>query len=264
MLKRMHRLVPIILTAALLMGCAPEAPQAPTAVDRTSASAQAAIAMPDTHSAQVSREILKAGGNAVDAAIGAAFTLAVTLPEAGNLGGGGFMLVHMDGESAFLDYRETAPALADRDMYLGEDGEVIADSTLVGPRSVGIPSTVAGLWAAHQRYGTLPWAALLQPAIALARDGCLVPKHLADQIAEGVENLEGRTNFPAYFGPAAKAGQRLLQPELARTLERIATDGRDGFYLGKTAELLVAEMERGGGLITFQDLATYEPFGESP
>lgn len=148
----------MILTAALLMGCAPEAPKAPSALERAGAgTAQAAVAMPDTHSARVSAEILKAGGNAVDAAIAAAFTLAVTLPEAGNIGGGGFMLVHMDGKSAFLDYRETAPALADRDMYLGEDGEVIADSTLVGPRSVGIPSTVAGLWAAHQRYGTLPW-----------------------------------------------------------------------------------------------------------
>lgn len=265
MLKRTHRLAPMILAAALLMGCAPEAPEAPSAVERTGAgTAQAAVAMPDTHSARVSAEILKAGGNAVDAAIAAAFTLAVTLPEAGNIGGGGFMLVHMDGESAFLDYRETAPALADRDMYLGEDGEVITDSTLVGPRSVGIPSTVAGLWAAHQRYGTLPWAELLQPAIALARDGFLVPKHLADQIAEGVENLEGRTNFSTYFGPAAKAGHRLLQPELAHTLERIATDGRDGFYLGKTAELLVAEMERGGGLITFQDLASYEAVWREP
>ena len=266
MVHRTRRLIPVLMASVLLVGCAPDAAQAP---DRTAGvgatpPGAAAVAMPDTHSARVSAEVLEAGGNAVDAAIAAAFTLAVTLPEAGNIGGGGFMLVHMDGESAFLDYRETAPGLADRDMYLGEDGEVEPYASLVGPRAVGVPSTVAGMWAAHQRYGTVPWAELVQPAIDLARNGFVVPKHLADQIAEGVENLEGRTNFPEYFGPAADAGHRLVQSELADTLERIAADGRDGFYLGETAELIVAEMERGGGLISLQDLAGYEAVWRAP
>jgi len=268
MVLRIERLTPAFLAAALLTACAPEPSRAPgpEATERpaTAAPSTAAVAMPDTHSARVSADVLAAGGNAVDAAIAAAFTLAVTLPEAGNIGGGGFMLVHMEGESAFLDYRETAPARASRDMYLDEDGEVIPNASLVGHRAVGIPSTVAGMWEAHQRYGTLPWAELVQPSIELARDGFVVPQHLAERIAEGVENLALKTNFAAYFGPAANAGHRLVQPELARTLERIAADGRDGFYAGETAELIVAEMQRGGGLITEEDLAGYEAVWRDP
>ena len=263
---RTSRLLPALLTTTLLIGCSPESSDAPEGAETPTApqSRAAAVAMPDSHSARVSAEVLEAGGNAVDAAIAAAFTLAVTLPEAGNIGGGGFMLVRMNGESAFLDYRETAPARAERDMYLDEDGEVIPDASLVGPRAVGIPSTVAGMWEAHQRYGTQPWAELVQPAIDLARDGFVVPQHLADRIAEGVENLALRTNFAAYFGSAAVAGHRLVQPELAATLERIAARGRDGFYLGETAELIVAEMQRGGGLITQEDLAGYEARWRTP
>jgi len=249
-----------LFTAALLpiTACAPPA-------DETSQESvqQSAVAMPDGFSAQVSEDILRAGGNAVDAAIAAGFTLAVTYPEAGNIGGGGFMLAHMDGEDAFLDYRETAPLASHRDMYLDENGDVVEMSSLIGIRAAGVPGTVAGLWSAHQRFGSLPWRDLLVPAIELAANGFLVPKSLANKQRSYRANYDRESNFEEYFG-AMTAGSIFRQAELAETLRRIAASGAEDFYTGKTAQLTVAYMERSGGLITAEDLARYMAVWRKP
>jgi len=224
---------------------------------------KAAVAMPDTYSAEVASVILYAGGNAVDASIAAAFSLAVTLPEAGNIGGGGFMLAYVDGESTFIDYRETAPLQAHRDMYLDENGDFIPRSSLIGHRATGVPGTVAGMWLAHQRYGSLPWAELLAPAIKLARDGFTVPQELADYAAETIVWHDGSIDFEGQFG-RLRSGEIFKQEDLARTLERIAENGADEFYRGKTAQLIVDEMARGDGLITAEDLDRYKAIVREP
>jgi gamma-glutamyltranspeptidase/glutathione hydrolase len=260
MLIRNFRLAALTATFLFLLGCSQSEPPAqPTetpAVEEQAPVTEAAVAMPDRYGAEVSAAILAAGGNAVDAAIAAGFTLAVTYPEAGNIGGGGFMLIHMNGEDAFIDYRETAPLAGDRDMYLDENGDVIAYASTIGHLAVGVPGTVAGFWEAHQRYGSLPWADLLAPAIRIAEDGFEVPETLGGGMLTRLERYEGVTNLADYFGNM-RTGELHRQPELADTLRRIAENGRDEFYEGRTAELIVAEMERGGGLITMQDLAAY-------
>ncbi|MFT7289507.1 MAG: gamma-glutamyltranspeptidase/glutathione hydrolase [Halieaceae bacterium] len=223
----------------------------------------AAIATPEPHATRAAVSVLNNGGNAVDAATAVAFVLAVTLPDAGNIGGGGFMTLYVDGKPSFLDYRETAPAAAHRDMYLDERGEVLAGASLTGHRAVGTPGTVAGLWAAHERYGTLPWAALLQPAIDLAELGFSPEPWFIQAIDDARPRLAEHTNFLDYFG-AAQADQIFRQPELAATLTRIAKQGRRGFYRGATAKLLVAEMRRGNGLLTAKDIASYEPRWRQP
>ncbi|TAK53278.1 MAG: gamma-glutamyltransferase [Gammaproteobacteria bacterium] len=214
--------------------------------------------MPDSFSAEVASRVLADGGNAVDAAVAAGFSLAVTMPEAGNIGGGGFLLAWVGGQAEFLDYRETAPVAAARDMYLDRQGQVLAGQSLVGHRAVGVPGTVAGLWAAHQRHGRLPWQRLVEPAIALARDGFVVPPQLARFVAEELPGFDGRTRFADHFG-RLRAGERFHQPQLAAVLERIAIRGPEDFYRGETAALLLAEMQRGGGLIGAADLAGYRP-----
>jgi gamma-glutamyltranspeptidase/glutathione hydrolase len=223
----------------------------------------AAVATPDEFGSRTALTVMKNGGNAVDAAVATAFVLAVTYPEAGNLGGGGFMMIYHHGKPAFLDYRETAPAAATRDMYLDDKGAVIKDASVIGVRAAGVPGTVAGMWLAHQRYGKRPWRELLQPAIRLARDGFTASAHLANRIQEARGTYTGVTNFDTYFA-AVRGGQLLRQPELAATLQRIANDGPQGFYKGKTAELLVAQMQRGGGLITLKDLSGYRAVWRAP
>jgi gamma-glutamyltranspeptidase / glutathione hydrolase len=259
----LHPLARLLLPTmlALLFACQPNqslAPQ-PEAPSRFGG----ALAMPDTFSAGVAQTVLDAGGNAVDAGVAAAFVLAVTLPEAGNLGGGGFMLIHLDGESTFLDYRETAPAAAHRDIYLDESGNVIEDASLVGHRAAGVPGTVAGLWEAHQRYGTLPWADLVTPAIELAERGFAVPPGLADNVAEERGGFAGRTNFNDYFRDVV-AGSVWRQPELAATLARIRDSGPQDFYRGETARLIAADMAANDGLITEADLAAYQVTWREP
>lgn len=224
----------------------------------------AAVAMPDRYGADVSEAVLRRGGNAVDAAIAAGFALAVTFPEAGNIGGGGFMLIRMDNQNAFLDYREKAPGLATRDMYLDANGDVVENASLIGGKAAGVPGTVAGFWAAHRHYGTLPWRDLIEPAIRLAEQGFVMPAELADDIHRQRERFATRTNFFDYFGKA-KAGTVFRQPELARTLRRIADNGPDGFYRGETAQLIQAQMTRSrGGLIRLEDLQTYAPVWREP
>jgi gamma-glutamyltranspeptidase/glutathione hydrolase len=245
------------LAAAWLAACAPQ-PHLTAPVRQA-----AAVAMPDSFSAEVASRVLADGGNAVDAAVAAGFSLAVTLPEAGNIGGGGFLLAWIDGQAGFLDYRETAPAAAARDMYLDGQGQVLAGRSLVGHRAVGVPGTVAGLWAAHRRHGRLPWQRLVEPAIALARDGFVVPPQLARFVAEELPGFDGRTRFADHFG-RLRAGERFHQPQLAAVLERIASRGPEDFYRGETAALLLAEMQRGGGLIGAADLAGYRPVWREP
>lgn len=223
----------------------------------------AAVAAPDRPSAAVAEDVLRSGGNAVDAAVAVGFALAVTFPEAGNLGGGGFATLHVDGESSFLDFRETAPAAATRDMYLDADGKVIPQLSLIGHRASGVPGSVAGLWELHRRHGSRPWAELLAPAIRLARDGFIPDAKLVRSIREAQEDYAGKTNFDRYFG-SIKENTLFKQPELAATLERIATQGPTDFYRGETASLLAAEMQRGQGLITTADLDTYRPIWRKP
>ncbi len=223
----------------------------------------AAVAMPDRYAADVASRVLADGGNAVDAAIAATFSLAVTLPEAGNIGGGGFMLVYFEGDANFIDYRETAPSQAHRDMYLDEDGNVVENSSLVGHRASGVPGTVAGMWLAHQRYGSRPWAELITPAIALARDGFVVHAMQEAAAREVVEWHAGAVDFEGRFG-VLRTGNTFRQPELAGTLERIARVGAEDFYRGETARLIVGEMKRGDGLITAEDLASYKAVERKP
>lgn len=171
--------------------------------------AESAVAMPDSYSAEVAINVLKQGGNAIDAAIAAQFVLAVTLPEAGNIGGGGFMTIYKDGKADFLDYREVAPLSAHRDMYLDNNGKVIANLSLYGTLSAGVPGTVAGMWQAHKKYGTKPWKELLAPAIQLAMDGFIVPQQLDDGINWRINSFEKNgvaVNFSSYFSQA-KAGE---------------------------------------------------------
>ncbi|PVD44197.1 gamma-glutamyltransferase [Serratia liquefaciens] len=215
-----------------------------------------AVAAPDQYGAKVAAQILQAGGNAIDAAVATAFTLAVTYPEAGNIGGGGFMTLYVDGKPYFLDYREVAPKAATKTMYLNEKGEVIENLSLVGTKAAGVPGTVLGLWEAHKRFGKLPWAELLTPAIGYAQQGFKVAGQQYQYREDANKLFADKTNFGDYFG-SMKPGAVFKQPELAKTLERIANKGADDFYQGETAKLLIAQMQRDGGLITQEDLTDY-------
>ena len=223
----------------------------------------AAIATPDNFGSDVSQEILNKGGNAVDAAIAAGFALAVTYIDAGNIGGGGFMTIKMNDEVAFLDYREKAPKAAHRDMYLDENGDVIEYSTLIGGQAVGVPGTVAGFWKAHQRFGKLSWEELVNPAIKLAEEGFLPAKILVDDIQSMKDWFKDKTNFSKYF-LGINVSENFKQPELANTLRRIAKFGADDFYSGETAKLIVEQMKVSDGLITMEDLNSYEAVWREP
>jgi gamma-glutamyltranspeptidase/glutathione hydrolase len=220
----------------------------------------------DGLASDVGLQILRKGGNAMDAAIATAFALAVTYPEAGNLGGGGFLVARFkDGRDVALDFRETAPAAATRNMYIDEKGNV-SEKSLVGHLASGVPGAVAGLHEAHQKYGKLKWGDVVAPAIALAEKGFIVSPRFS-QMVLGDERLARFPASAALFLPNGKpveSNTLWRNPELAATLRRIAEQGRDGFYKGQTADLIVAEMKRGGGIITHEDLANYQPKWREP
>ncbi|MDQ9092898.1 gamma-glutamyltransferase [Pseudoalteromonas haloplanktis] len=228
--------------------------------------AQAAVAMPDSYSSDTARAILEQGGNAVDAAIAAQFVLAVTLPEAGNIGGGGFMLIQKDGQGDFIDYRETAPSAAHRDMYLDDKGNVIANKSVYGIHASGVPGSVAGMWLAHQKHGTLDWKTLVQPAVKLAEQGFIVHPKLANSIERYIARMakkDVKINFVDYFA-SAKANENFKQPELAATLKRIRDQGKAGFYEGETAKIIADFMSEHGGIITAADLKAYQAKSRTP
>ena len=215
-------------------------------------------------------KMLKRGGNAVDAAVATGFALAVTLPRAGNLGGGGFMLVHIaEGDrQIFIDYREIAPMSASRDMFLNEDGSVDVEKSYYSASSAGVPGTVAGMIHALEHYGTLDLATVIQPAIDLAEQGFDVPAalHLNLRSAQSrlSQNPEANRIYLQGKGEPPAIGTRFKQPDLAATLKRIKTLGAKGFYEGTTAELIVAEMNKSGGIMTLADLAGYRAVERLP
>ncbi len=218
---------------------------------------------------EVGIEILKKGGNAVDAAVATAFAMAVTWPTAGNIGGGGFLVYHgANGEATTFDFREKAPLASTKTMYLDEDGNVRENSNHDGILAVGVPGTVAGLELAHQRLGSLEWAALLQPAIDLARDGMPISWHLHDSFKRQNNRWQQYPSSAKIFlkadGSFYQPGDTWKQPDLAATLGRIQKNGKDGFYKGETADLIADFMAANGGIISRKDLAQYEAKEREP
>ncbi|MDX1647617.1 MAG: gamma-glutamyltransferase [Longimicrobiales bacterium] len=216
---------------------------------------------------QVGADVLAAGGNAVDAAIATGFALAVTHPTAGNIGGGGFMVIRFpDGRSTALDFREKAPLGAHPRMWLDEDGEYSYERHHRSHLAVGVPGTVAGFDKAHRLFGRADWSDLVQPAVELAGEGFELSEALAGSLGRFVERIEYQASIQAFSknGRAYAPGEILRQPDLARTLARIRDERADGFYHGETAGLIAAEMRRGGGLITERDLALYRARERTP
>ena len=216
---------------------------------------------------EVGADVLRRGGNAVDAAVAVGYALAVVYPAAGNLGGGGFMTLHLaDGRETFIDFREKAPLAATADMYLGADGNVVKGRSTVGHLAVGVPGTVAGLELARTKFGTMPRQALVAPAIRLAERGFVLDEGDARMFEVVGDALEADAATAAIFlknGRAPRAGERLVQKDLAATLKRIAARGHDGFYRGRTAEALVASSQMGGGVVRHADLAAYQAVGQA-
>jgi gamma-glutamyltranspeptidase / glutathione hydrolase len=229
----------------------------------------AMVASTSEIASRIGADVMKSGGNAVDAAVAVALTLAVTWPSAGNLGGGGFLLLRKaDGSVEAIDYRERAPLAATRDMYLDAEGKVIPKASTEGHRAVGVPGTIAGLALAHKRHGKLKWEQVVEPARKLAAEGFDVNFHLARSLRTQT-TIDRMSRFPESRrifqrdGHFYDMGERFVQPELAATLARIKANPRD-FYEGETARLIVAEMKAGGGILTAEDLKTYEPTIRTP
>ena len=224
----------------------------------------------DELASQVGAEILARGGNAVDAAVATGFALAVTLPRAGNLGGGGFMMVYLaeSKKTIAIDYRELAPAEAFKDMFLDAEGDVDNTKARFSIFSSGVPGTVAGLVQAQQNYGKLSLKQVMQPAINLARNGFQISPDMADSLRSRQERLQKHATTKKYFyknnGSAYQYRDVLVQKDLAKTLARIQTSAGADFYHGKTAELIVKQMQRSGGLISMQDLANYKVVERAP
>jgi len=253
-------LSPILLLASLSL---PAANSHPVRGQNGVVSASSAIA------SAAGVEILKKGGNAVDAAIATAFAEAVTWPTGGNIGGGGFLIYHSaDGEATAFDFREKAPLAATSTMYLDEDGNVRDNSNHDSLLAVGVPGTVAGMELAHQRYGTLPWEDLLQPAIDLARDGIPISWYLHESFKRLKPWWDKYPSSAKIFlkqdGSFYQLGDTWRQPDLADTLKRIQKNGKDGFYRGETARLIADFMKKNGGIITLEDLEKYQAVEREP
>ncbi len=257
----LHRFLVFFIS---LIICAPAAWATPDRVTGT----RGVVASNSIIASEVGVRMIELGGNAIDAAVATGFALSVTHPSAGNLGGGGFMVIRLaDGSFVSNDHRETAPAAAERDMFVDAEGKMIAGLSTQSHLSSGVPGTVAGLLDVLERHGTLSLEQVITPAIELAETGFPLSEALAASIER---NLEALSRFPAgkakfsKDGTPYRPGEMWHQPQLAATLKRIAQEGRAGFYEGETSDLIVAEMRRGGGLISHEDLAGYESVWRQP
>lgn len=223
------------------------------------------VSSADEYASQVGIEILKKGGNAIDAAVGVGFALAVTYPGAGNIGGGGFMLIHLkDGKNISIDYREKAPIAAFKNMYLDSNGNVVDGLSTTGHLAGGVPGSVAGLLYALEHYGTMSRQQVMQYAIDLAENGFKIHKRLAENLNSQQKEFQRFPSTMEIFGGHFKEGQLLIQKDLAKTLRRISEQGKDGFYKGETADLISEEMRTGYGIVTKSDLESYEAKERTP
>ncbi len=259
------------LCSAVLLLTACVAPRSGTSSrDQGVASTTGLVVSTDAIASDVGAAILRRGGNAVDAAIATAFALAVTHPAAGNIGGGGFMVIRTpSGEATTIDYREVAPQRSTPTMYVGADGTIDRALTAQGYLAPGVPGTVRGLELAHRRFGVLPWRDIVRPAAALASDGITLTASLAASLNGQLRGSMGR--FPSSVAAYAKpgggtwvAGDRLVQPDLGRALRTIADEGPEAFYRGWIADSMVADIQRNGGIITHADLAAYRAVERAP
>jgi gamma-glutamyltranspeptidase/glutathione hydrolase len=258
-----QRLFYPVFSLLLLLVCAAAA----HAVNAPTRAPNGMVVSANDIASQIGVAVMEEGGNAMDAAIATAFALAVNHPTAGNIGGGGFLVYQpADGDPVAYDFREVGPTGSHPEMWL-EDGEYSFQRHHMSHMAVGVPGTVAGLYLAWEDHGSLPWKRLVQPAIALARDGFTVTDGLASSLKRALRRMQKYEASMAQFtndGTPFEAGDLLVQKDLAASLARIAERGPDGFYKGRTAELIVAEMQRGGGLITLEDLAAYEAKRRTP
>ncbi|MBK8966256.1 MAG: gamma-glutamyltransferase [Lewinellaceae bacterium] len=239
----------------------------PYTIEKEVLADSAAVVTAHPLATRVGLQILQQGGNAVDAAVAVQFALAVVYPQAGNIGGGGFMVYRAaDGHTAALDFREKAPAAATETMYQDSLGNVLPNKSRFGIFACGVPGSVDGMWEAHQKYGRLPWAQLLTPAIELADKGYQVTEREAKQLTdEKVNFIKNSKIVPVFVHMHPwEPGDWLIQKELANVLRRIASNGRDGFYTGPTAELIEYEMKRQNGLMTLEDLKNYHSVWRTP
>jgi gamma-glutamyltranspeptidase / glutathione hydrolase len=251
----------ICAISLLLLSCSQE--------KETDTSFNGALATVHPIAADIGAEILASGGNATDCAVAIGFALAVVYPQAGNLGGGGFAIVYKSDSTSVttLDFRETAPLLADKDMFLDSTGTVTPGASTLGYKAAGVPGTVAGLLELHNKYGNLPLAKLIDPAIKLAQEGFTVDSMLANDLKLSQDKLSMFPSTKAIFFESNEPlliGKNLVQNNLAETLKRIKQDGQDGFYGGRTAELLVSSSKSNGGLISLDDLKNYQPIWRAP
>jgi len=249
-----------------LVACSTQVKEPPARTYGTLAdSAMVSSAHPDA--SKVGVHILQSGGNAYDAAVAVQFALAVVYPSAGNIGGGGFLVYRMaNGEIGSLDYREKAPLAADKDMYLDDSLNVIENLSRKGHLAVGVPGAVDGMIQIHKKMGRLPFASLVQPAIDLAQNGVLLTEKEAQKLNGSYDILSdvNQRTISLTRKNEWQAGDTLFQPHLAQTLMRIRDMGRSGFYEGETADLIVAEMQKGNGLITKEDLMAYQSVWRDP
>lgn len=261
----MHRTNPgrfslVWLLTGILIGCQPQPPVGKTFL-------QAAVVTAHPLATAVGVQILQDGGNAVDAMVGVHFALAVVYPQAGNLGGGGFMVQRdADGRVHTLNFREKAPMAAYRDMYLDSLGNAIGELSRRGHLAVGVPGSVAGMWAAHDSLGQLPWPRLVQPAIALAAQGFPLTKKEAEALNAKLETFRAYNRFqhPLWEAEAWQPGDSIRLPALARTLIAVRDSGTAGFYAGWVADSIVAEMQGGTGIMTHDDLQAYDASWQAP
>ncbi|HJQ25741.1 MAG TPA: gamma-glutamyltransferase [Blastocatellia bacterium] len=244
------------------------APTAGTSADQPVRARHGMVASTSPIASRVGVEVMQHGGNAIDAAVAVGLALAVTWPSAGNLGGGGFMMIRRaNGETEIIDYRERAPLGASRDMYLDKDGNVIKDASTVGYKAIGVPGSVAGFALALQRHGKLKWADVIEPARQLAADGFEVSYHVARSLKASTDLLARFAESKRIFlrdGKSYEEGEKFVQPELAATLARLKAKGPREFYEGDTARMIVEDMQANGGLVTAQDLKEYEPTVRKP
>ena len=261
----MRRIIPFLLIAAVLVQCKPAPKNSEKKTERGLIGQSAMVVSAREEASEIGLAILKKGGNAFDAMIATDLSLLVSFPFAGNIGGGGFMVYRLaNGEYGAIDYREKAPFAASHDMYLDEQGNVIPGKSTLGAMAIGVPGTIAGLFAVHEKLGSLPMKDLIQPAIDLATRGVVVTEKQANRLNHYRHLFSQANNRTILLDKNWAAGDTIRYPELAETLTRIRDNGQDEFYKGKTAQLIVDYVQQLGGILTMEDLAAYEAKWRAP